>query len=151
MNPRQSLFVSEYLVDRNAKEAAIRAGYKESRAVHTGYELLQREEIALAVRKADSARQKELGVDADWIVSRLLQIHEKAFVGVPKADSLGRPLFDGDGNQVVEWSPSGATKPLELLMKHLGMGGVEKHEVTVSGGPVVYTLMLDRELPETDE
>lgn len=150
MNPRQQLFVAEYMIDRNATKAALRSGYSERRAQQTGSRLVHLPPIAAAIRKADTARREKLGIDADWIVSKLVEVHEKALAGAPKTDREGRAVLV-DGEQIFEWSPGGATRPLELLMKHLGISGVEKHEVTVSGGPVVYTLKLDRELPEDDE
>jgi hypothetical protein len=66
-------------------------------------------------------------------------------VGTPKTTSTGAPVTI-DGEMVFDWSPSGANKALELMAKHLGMQ-VEKHEHTVVGD-IVYTLNLDRELPE---
>src|SRR5258708_20251394 len=58
LTQRQCLFVTEYLVDFNARQAAIRAGYPPASAANRGYELLhfcapvmQRVEAALADRE----------------------------------------------------------------------------------------------------
>lgn len=150
MNAKHELFVAEYLKLRSAKEAAIRAGYAKTRARQTGSELLRKPEIAAAINEADKARRLQLGVDADWIVDRLVAVHEKAYEGAPKVTRDGEIIRGPDGEPVMEWSPSGATKPLELLMKHLGIGGAEQHEVVVSG-EVVYTLTLDRQLPGSED
>lgn len=149
MNRRQELFVAEYLVTRNAREAAEKAGYSPRRAKQTGSELLRKPHIAQAIATADAERRERLGVDGDWIVDRLVAVHEKAFDGAPKVDREGNPIVV-DGAPIIEWSPSGATKPLELLMKQLGLASPERHDVTVSG-EVVYTLTLDRELPEIED
>lgn len=149
MNRRQELFVAEYLVTRNAREAAERAGYSPNRAKQTGSELLRKPHIAQALAAADKERREKLGVDADWIVSRLVAVHEKAFAGSVRVDKDGAPI-EVDGVRLTEWSPSGATKPLELLMRQTGLMSPEKHEVTVSG-EVVYTLTLDRTLPELED
>jgi phage terminase small subunit len=45
MNKRQRLFVNEYLVDFNATQAAIRAGYSERTAGQGGHELLKNPEV----------------------------------------------------------------------------------------------------------
>lgn len=149
MNDRQQLFVAEYVKLRNATEAAKRAGYSSNRAKQTGSELLRKPEIAAAIEREDAERRERLGMDADWIVRRLVAVHEKAFDGAPKVTRDGKIIRDEDGEPIYEWSPSGATKPLELLMRHLGLGA-EHHEIEVSG-EVVYTLTLDRELPEQDD
>lgn len=129
MNRRQELFVAEYLVSRNATEAAKKAGYAESRARQTGSDLLHKPHVAAAIEKADRERRERLGVDGDWIVDRLVFVHEEA---------------------AKDRSWHAAVRPLEALMKHLGIGGAEKHEVSVSG-EVVYTLTLDRTLPTLDD
>ena len=129
MNPKQELFATEYVVDHNATRAAVRAGYSEGTAKQSGYRLLQRPDVGQLVAKLDGDRRRALGVDADWIVDRLVAVHEAAFV---------------DGS----WP--GAVRPLELLMRQLGIGSVETHAVEVSG-EVVYTLTLDRELGEQVE
>lgn len=149
MNDKQQLFVAEYVKLRNATEAARRAGYSSNRAKQTGSELLRKPEIAAAIQKEDEDRRQRLGLDADWIVDRLVAVHERAFDGAPKVTRDGKIIRDEDGVPIVEWSPSGATKPLELLMRHLGLGK-ESHEIEISG-EVVYTLTLDRELPEQDD
>lgn len=49
MNKRQELFVTEYLVDFNATQAAKRAGYSEKTAYAKGHELLKNVEVKAAV------------------------------------------------------------------------------------------------------
>ncbi|HCF4311780.1 TPA: terminase small subunit, partial [Pseudomonas aeruginosa] len=46
LTKKQRLFVDEYLIDLNATQAAIRAGYSTRRAAEIGYQLLQRPEVA---------------------------------------------------------------------------------------------------------
>ncbi|HCF4311772.1 TPA: terminase small subunit, partial [Pseudomonas aeruginosa] len=46
LTKKQRLFVDEYLLDLNATQAAIRAGYSTRRATEIGYQLLQRSEVA---------------------------------------------------------------------------------------------------------
>ena len=151
MNTKQELFVAEYQVDRNATQAAVRAGYSPRRANRTGYEFLQKPDIASAIAKADIARQERLGVDADAMVQRLVDIADKAFHGAPKVTREGKAITVS-GVPIMEWSPAGATRAVELLMKHLGISGTERHEIEVTGETaVVYRLKLDRELPEFED
>jgi phage terminase small subunit len=55
MTPRQQRFVDEYLLDLNATQAAIRAGYRARTAEQQGPRLLGNVEIATAVRAAQRA------------------------------------------------------------------------------------------------
>lgn len=56
MTPKQRRFVDEYMIDLNATQAAIRAGYSERTAEQLGYQLLQKTSVSEAV----AARQHEL-------------------------------------------------------------------------------------------
>ncbi len=148
MNRRQELFVAEYLVDRNATQAAIRAGFSKSRAKQTGYRLIHSPAIELAVAKASAELQERLSITAETIAARLWLIHEKAFHGSPKTDREGRAVFV-DGVQMYEWSPPTSVRALEALARQLGIGGADRLEL-VTDGEVRYTLTLDRELPDDE-
>ena len=85
---RQALFVAEYLVDLNATQAAIRAGYSERTAEKIGYENLHKPEIAAALADG-KARQL---AKADLSASRVLEeMRRLAFI------DLG-VFFDDVGN-----------------------------------------------------
>lgn len=52
LTPKQAMFVKEYLIDLNATQAAIRAGYSARTADRIGPELLGKTSIAEAIQKA---------------------------------------------------------------------------------------------------
>jgi phage terminase small subunit len=148
VNARQKLFVAEYLKLRNARAAAEAAGYAPARAKQTGWRLLQNPAVASAISKADLERRARLGVDADWIVDTIVNVIEKAAGEKPV---VTEEIIPGDSTRFVfEFQPAAALRGLEMLMKHLGIAGAERSEVSVSG-EVVYTLTLDRELPTVDD
>lgn len=62
MTPKQQRFVEEYLIDLNATQAAIRAGYSEGTAYSIGQENLNKPEIAeaIAARRAELANKAEV-------------------------------------------------------------------------------------------
>src|SRR6185312_12019666 len=75
MTPRQRMFVSEYLVDFNGKQAAIRAGYGAKTAAHEAWKLLNRRpNVARAV--ADGMREQEArtGISADKALREIARI-----------------------------------------------------------------------------
>jgi phage terminase small subunit len=54
--PKQQRFIQEYLVDLNATQAAIRAGYSLNTAASIGWELLQNPEVEAAIAEAQTKR-----------------------------------------------------------------------------------------------
>lgn len=77
LTPKQQMFVHEYLVDLNATQAAIRAGYSEKTAYATGHENLRKPEIAQAIAEANQARMERVKYDADWVLKEAGEQYEK--------------------------------------------------------------------------
>lgn len=69
--PRQQRFVDEYLVDLNATQAAIRAGYSTHTANEQGARLLANASIAAAVQAAQKARGERLRITQDDVLRGL--------------------------------------------------------------------------------
>jgi phage terminase small subunit len=68
LTPKQARFVQEYLVDLNATQAAIRAGYSKKTAEQLGHQLLQKTSVSEAIAKA----QAKLSDKNDDLVQRLI-------------------------------------------------------------------------------
>jgi phage terminase small subunit len=71
LRPRQALFAREYLVDLNATQAAIRAGYSPATARQMGAENLTKPVIARAVAAAQRALSERIEITQDDIVRGL--------------------------------------------------------------------------------
>lgn len=71
---KQQRFCDEYLIDLNATQAAIRAGYSEKTAMEQGYQLLQKTSVAeyIAERKADRMIRTE--ITQDMVLKELANI-----------------------------------------------------------------------------
>lgn len=115
LTAKQQAFVDNYLIDLNATQAAIRAGYSEKTAYAIGEENLRKPEIKEAVDKALSERSERVKLDAQWVIERLKMISDRCV--------QGEPVLDREGNPTGEWKfdSSGANKSTELIGKHLGM------------------------------
>lgn len=74
LTPKQEAFVREYLIDLNATQAAIRAGYSEKTAYSQGQRLLKNVEIAQALETAMAARSQRTEVTADRVLAELAKI-----------------------------------------------------------------------------
>lgn len=78
LNAKQRRFVEEYLIDLNATQAAIRAGYKRSEYTDTNAaKLLENTRIAEEIEKAMAERSKRTGINQDRV---LLEIAKLALV-----------------------------------------------------------------------
>lgn len=102
LTPQQALFVEEYLVDRNATQAAIRAKYSPKSAAAQASELLKVPKVAKAVAAGIAARTQRLEISGDRVLQELAKI---AFVDLRKAVRWGKSP-NGLGAYPVELVPS---------------------------------------------
>jgi phage terminase small subunit len=71
---KQSLFIKEYLVDYNATQAAIRAGYSQKTAYAIGQENLKKPEIMKAIDEEAEYRTKKAEITVDWVLQGIRNI-----------------------------------------------------------------------------
>lgn len=74
LNPRQALFVREYLVDRNGTQAALRAGYSAKSAKQEGTRLLSNPEIKRQIQEREDVIAEKLDLSAERIERELARI-----------------------------------------------------------------------------
>jgi phage terminase small subunit len=71
LNPKRERFVAEYLIDLNATQAAIRAGYSPKTAYSQGQRLLKDDEVRCALTKAKTDRADRLDITADRVLQEI--------------------------------------------------------------------------------
>lgn len=121
---KQHAFVLEYLKDRNATQACIRAGYSAKTAKVIGSENLTKPDIAAAIAEYDLQLAEEAGVTVQYVLDGLKEIAEKASGRQPILKTFrgeDGPVHD----EVHVFAPSAANSALELLGKRLRMWGDE--------------------------
>jgi phage terminase small subunit len=123
LTPKQQRFVEEYLVDLNATQAAIRAGYSEATAKQQGSRLLTYADIAEAIEKATEKRSEETKIDAAWVLQKAKELHEKALEAESYAAAKGA---------------------LDLIGKHIDVQAFR--EQMQHSGRVEYVNMTDEEI-----
>lgn len=74
MTKKQKRFVEEYLIDLNATQAAIRAGYSPETAGSIGAENLKKLEIKSRIDKAMAERSRRTGINQDRVLQELARI-----------------------------------------------------------------------------
>lgn len=104
LTAKQKIFVQEYLVDLNATQAAIRAGYSKRNADKIGPQLLGKISVSAAVQEAMKKRIKRIEINQDYVIGKLYEITEKEASDMQESDLKY-------GNKI---------KAIELLGKHVG-------------------------------
>ena len=106
LTEKQAAFVAEYLIDLNATQAAIRAGYSEKTAFIIGFENLSKPNIAEAISEAQEHRAKRLLVTADSLVIELEEARANAIASnqnsAAVAATMGKAKLLGIGVEKVE-------------------------------------------------
>ena len=137
MTKKQKLFCEEYLIDLNATQAAIRAGYSPESARQSGTDNMKNPYIRARIEKAMAERSRRTGVNAERVVLELAKI---AFVNAGmiidatdatlKTDAAPEDLAAIQSIKVKDMGDMGIEreirmadklKALELLGRHLGM------------------------------
>lgn len=93
LTAKQERFVAEYLIDLNATQAAIRAGYSEKTAEQQGHQLLKKTLVAAAIAEAQAKRQTRTEITQDRVLAELARI---GFADIRKAVRWGRSPIDDE-------------------------------------------------------
>lgn len=118
LTAKQQRFVNEYMIDLNATQAAIRAGYSEKTATIIGHENLTKPNIAMAINQAQQDKAKAIQITVEGVVSDIRKVTDKAmevYLSDPTSSSAANAAFKG----------------LELLGKHIG-AFVELQKVNIT-------------------
>lgn len=106
LTDKQRVFVQEYLVDFNATQAAVRAGYSENTAGQIAYENLKKPYIQLAIQKALMARSEKTRVYQDWVLEQYIKIASadiKDFLSF--RTELSIVTYTDEGQPVIDYRP----------------------------------------------
>ena len=148
LTPKQARFVEEYLVDLNATQAAIRAGYSETTARAIGYENLTKPDIQQAIEAARNKRSERVELTQDEVVRDLRELRDICMGRKPvritevvKNAQLGE--VTAREVEVYALEPTGAGKALDLLGKHLGMF-VDRMELSGRDGEAIVISDAER-------
>ena len=137
MTAKQKIFIEEYLIDLNATQAAIRAGYSSDSAYSIGQENLKKPELRARIDQAMAERSRRTGINQDRVLRELARL---AFVNptdvINMEDATLKESSDVDDTAAIqsvkvksfgengierEIKMTDKLRALELLGKHLGM------------------------------
>lgn len=136
ISAKQKAFVAEYLLDRNATQAALRAGYAESGAATQGARLLINAKVARALELAIEEQQQRTLVSADWVILAVKEVAERCMQRVPvmEFDHVNKEMVQATAREVCEcgkkrdvgiweFDSAGALGALKLLGPYAGAWG----------------------------
>lgn len=122
LNDKQRRFVEEYLIDLNATQAAIRAGYSAKTAQVQGARLLLNVMVKSAINAGLAQKQEKSERKASDVLKDIQE--------------LGKRAIEAFSNEPTAPMLNGALKALELEGRHYGMF---KDRVELSGQVGVET------------
>lgn len=142
LKDKQEMFCREYLIDLNATQAAIRAGYSEKTANRTASEIMSKPDIQNRISELKVQRNDLVGINAAYVLNRLVEIDQMDVLDILTDSGDLKPIADwpkawrttlsglevtammGDGDSAallkkIKWPDK--VKNLELLGKHISV------------------------------
>lgn len=169
LTPKQARFCEEYLIDLNATQAAVRAGYSKKTANVIGPENLAKPCIASRIAEAQSERTGRTQITADYVLERLHQIEsldltecfdenghllpinampEKFRCSIGGVDVSVFKTKVGEEITVEEFTKKlkieNRTKALELMGKHVNVKAFEKEGIELPEGVQFHIYLSDK-------
>ena len=109
LTPKQLRFVEEYMIDLNAKQAAIRSGYSPRSAEFQGSKLLADSKVSQVIKKRQEELSKKKEITLEGLIEDLVYIKDK-----------NKDAF-----------PPAAINAIKEIGKMLGLYAADKQEVTI--------------------
>ena len=110
---KQEAFCREYLIDLNATQAAIRAGYSEKTAAEQSSRLLTNVKVSDFIALLKAERNESLRIDAAWVLKQAVKVHLRCMQAELVKDREGNPVGE------YKFEHAGANKALEIIGKHV--------------------------------
>jgi len=128
LTEKQKMFCREYLIDLNATQAAIRAGYSKKTARSQSSQLLTKLNIQTYLKSLLEPKKEKLGITAEYVLNNIKEIGERCMQKVEITD------HEGDGTGEYAFKENGALKAQELLGRHIKLFGEDAAD---SSRPIV--------------
>jgi phage terminase small subunit len=161
LTAKQELFCREYIIDLNAAQASLRAGYSEKTAGVIGAENLSKPILQARIAELMASRAESIDIDAKYVLNRLVQIDQMDVADILNDDFSMKPLREwpkswrttlsgldvqsiasGDAEvsiiKKIKWPDK--VKNLELLGRHVNIKAFEKEQESTGMGDLASAL-----------
>ena len=118
LTDKQMKFCDEYLIDLNATQAAIRAGYSETSARQLASEMLTKHNIQDYIAERQAALREKTLISTEWVVNRLKEISDRCMQAEPVMIRTEDGMVESGE---YKFDSSGANKATELIGRHIGI------------------------------
>jgi phage terminase small subunit len=169
LTDKQEMFCREYLIDLNATQAAIRAGYSEKTSNEQGARLLANVSVQSRISELKAERNDRIDIDATYVLRRLIEIDQMDVLDILLANGELKPIAQWpkvwritlSGMDVTEMAGTDAAgllkkikwpdkvKNLELLGKHVTVQAFResvKSELSgPDGSPIQHSVVVNPE------
>ncbi len=139
LTDKQQRFVEEYLVDLNATQAAIRAGYSKKTARDIGYENLTKPDIRAAIVEKRKEISKRVDLTIDDVIWGLWSLYEMCCQPIIEFDKMNNPVL-------LPANAMAAKQSLEAIGRYLAPGTTRLEVTGLKGGPIETVAMTDMEV-----
>ncbi len=154
LTDKQKRFISEYLIDLNATQAAIRAGYAKSCARFHACRLMKRDDVKRAIDEGLKKQQARTELSADEVIEDLRELRDICMGRKSiKIMTIVKNAREGTAEPVeVEgamFEPASANRALELLGKHMKLFtdrmDMTSNGQTIQSGVLVVPAVMSEE------
>jgi phage terminase small subunit len=130
LTPKEKMFVKEYLIDLNASQACLRAGYQTKNPDVYSNTLMVKVGIKAAIQNEIAKREKRLEINADYVLTTIRDTVERC--------RQAEPVMDKDGpTGEYKFDSMAVMKGCELLGRHLKLF-TDKFEATGKDGADLF-------------
>lgn len=126
LTEKQKRFADEYLIDLNATQAAIRAGYSAKTAEQMGYKLVQNSLVSKYIQERQKRREKRTEITQDKVLAELSKIGFASITDYLEYKTVQRVIEYKDGEPVIDWAM------LVNAFESAGVDGAPIQEVSVT-------------------
>lgn len=153
LTDKQELFCREYLIDLNATQAAIRAGYSKKTAREIAAQNLAKLNIQKQIQELMSERNERNKIDADYVLRQAVKLHERCMQEIdPLTDRNGEEIKDDNGKAIYKFNARDAATALKLIGEHVNVQAFKQQiineHVGVNGGAIITSNMSAEEAEE---
>ena len=144
LTAKQEQFCQEYMIDLNASQAAIRAGYSEKTAGVMGHENLNKPQIADRIAELKKSRAEKVSISQEDVLNNLIKAMN---ISMGKEDTHVVANLDGTIGSVAlkKTDVQAFLKANEMLAKHLGFFELNNEQLSSN---VTQNLVISDELAE---
>lgn len=141
LTDKQELFAREFIVDLNATQAAIRAGYSEKSSRNQGARMMANDDILQRISELNQERLDRVQIDADYVLRQAVKLHERCMQEVePITDRRGEEIKDEQGRTIFGFDSKGAAAALKLVGEHITVQAFKKQISNEHGGAIGINL-----------